>query len=203
MHSRSLRNLLLATTPLVMATCLNSAVGQERTDLTGQEFTADQLVEALNIPVRGIKANCTEAQQKMTQLTRGISSTPRTAAEVPALKPMKTASVTATFALGSDQLTAAAMGRLKTVAEAMQSVDLQNQCFQVAGHTCDLGDGDYNMELSRRRAEAVKEYLVSLGVEDSRLVTTGFGETSPLTPNESETNRQKNRRVDLGALPPR
>jgi OOP family OmpA-OmpF porin len=58
------------------------------------------------------------------------------------------------------------------------------------------------MGLSMARAEAVKSFLVSLGVEPGRLVTTGFGETSPLVPNTTEMMRERNRRVDLGALVP-
>jgi OOP family OmpA-OmpF porin len=89
------------------------------------------------------------------------------------------------------------------VASALESDELKNQCFQVAGHTCDLGDNAYNMELSMKRAAAVKDYLVSQGVNPNRLMTTGFGETSPMVPNSGEAQRSKNRRVDLGALPPR
>lgn len=179
------------------------AWAETTTDLTGQDFTPDQLVEALAIPVRGIGNDCSAEQEEMNRLTRGISSVPTSAAEVPALKPMKTASVTATFEKGSAQLTPSAKQSLKTVATALKSQKLQNQCFQVAGHTCDLGDNAYNMHLSQERAAEVKSFLVAQGVNPNRLVTTGFGETSPLVPNSTEIDRQKNRRVDLGALPPK
>jgi outer membrane protein OmpA-like peptidoglycan-associated protein len=48
----------------------------------------------------------------------------------------------------------------------------------------------------------VKDYLVANGVTEERLVTTGFGETSPMVPNDSSAAREKNRRVDVGALAP-
>jgi len=48
----------------------------------------------------------------------------------------------------------------------------------------------------------VKQFLVAQGVDGERLVTTGFGETAPLVDNATDESRRKNRRVDLGALPP-
>jgi OOP family OmpA-OmpF porin len=99
-------------------------------------------------------------------------------------------------------LTSGTKEMLSTVANALNSDALATQCFQLAGHTCDLGDDGYNLDLSRQRADSVKTYLVEQGVSADRLVTTGYGETSPLVPNADEKAREKNRRVDLGALAP-
>lgn len=66
----------------------------------------------------------------------------------------------------------------------------------IEGHTDDTGSDDYNMTLSKRRAEAVRDYLVSQGVEASRLTAKWYGETQPKYPND-EANRAKNRRVEL------
>jgi OOP family OmpA-OmpF porin len=68
---------------------------------------------------------------------------------------------------------------------------------QVQGYTCDLGDANYNLELSDRRAKAIKDYLVSQGIAANRLSAKGFGEANPRWPNDSEANRAKNRRVEL------
>jgi outer membrane protein OmpA-like peptidoglycan-associated protein len=182
-----------------------AAVAQDAamTDFTGREFTPEDLVAALDLQTREVTARCAPFQEMMAQLTtRGIGFTPTTAAEVPALKTAKTANVTVTFALGSAELTDTAKSNLNRVSTALTSAELRTQCFQLGGHTCDLGGDESNMELSRRRAASVKDYLVSRGVEAERLVTTGFGETSPLLPNESETQRVRNRRVEIGALSP-
>jgi outer membrane protein OmpA-like peptidoglycan-associated protein len=181
---------------------MSIAQTNQATDLTGQVVTVDQLVSALDIPIRGVDAKCAPFQEKMSQLTRGIGSQPKSASEVPALTPMKTASVSATFELDSDQLTGHAMTLLETVAVALNTPELSAQCFQLAGHTCDLGEEGHNLELPERRAQSVKRYLVDHGVAENRLITTGYGEMSPLVPNETEEQRRKNRRVDLGALAP-
>jgi OOP family OmpA-OmpF porin len=64
------------------------------------------------------------------------------------------------------------------------------------GHTDWEGTSEYNLHLSMQRAESVKNYLVSnFGVDPSRLSTKGYGETRPVAPNDTEENRQRNRRV--------
>lgn len=71
---------------------------------------------------------------------------------------------------------------------------------EVAGHTDDRNSDAYNKQLSQRRAEAVRDYLVSKGVDASRLTAKGYGESSPVAANDSEENRFKNRRVELVPL---
>lgn len=175
---------------------------QEVTDLTGKDYTAEEVVKALNTGMRGLDADCSGYQKKMAELTRGIGFTPTTKEDVPALETLKSVNLTVNFELDSDELTTSAKSGLETVAAALRSQDLAAQCFQLAGHTCDLGADAYNLDLSRRRAAAVKQFLVSKGVDGDRIVTTGFGETAPQVPNTSESNRQKNRRVELGTLAP-
>ena len=202
MPSKTTRRSIMLAAMFAVSAGPASAQQDELTDLTGQQVSVEQLVAALDIPIRGVEARCAPLQQQMERLTRGVGSTPRTAEDVPSIKPMKTASVSATFEIDSDQLTEGAKTLLETVSEALNSPELSAQCFQLAGHTCDLGDDNYNLDLSQRRAVAVKAFLVDHGVAENRLVTTGFGEMSPLVPNQSEETRHKNRRVDLGALAP-
>lgn len=67
----------------------------------------------------------------------------------------------------------------------------------VAGHTDDVGASAMNLTLSRQRAESVIVWLGGKGVDKSRLVPAGFGDTRPVVPNTDDASRQKNRRVDL------
>lgn len=71
---------------------------------------------------------------------------------------------------------------------------------EVAGHTDSIGTDAYNQDLSQRRADSVKDYLVSQGVNASRLETQGYGESRPIATNETDEGRQQNRRVELVVL---
>jgi outer membrane protein OmpA-like peptidoglycan-associated protein len=72
--------------------------------------------------------------------------------------------------------------------------------IEISAHTDDVGDDDYNMTLSGKRAQAVLEYLTKKKIDSGRLVAKGYGETRPLASNDSESNRELNRRVELVIL---
>lgn len=69
--------------------------------------------------------------------------------------------------------------------------------ISIEGHTDDVGPDDFNLELSQRRAEAVRKYLIDQGISADRLVAKGFGESRPILPNTSTRNRSINRRVEF------
>ncbi|KVW95489.1 OmpA family protein [Thiobacillus denitrificans] len=72
--------------------------------------------------------------------------------------------------------------------------------IEVAGHTDSMGSDKYNMNLSRQRAEAVRNFLISRGVAADRLTAKGYGESQPVADNATEEGRFKNRRVELAPL---
>jgi outer membrane protein OmpA-like peptidoglycan-associated protein len=84
---------------------------------------------------------------------------------------------------------------LRATAEVFAKYEDTN--ILVEGHTDDTGAESYNMDLSRRRAETVADFLASQGISRSRLMTEAFGESQPKYPNDSEENRSQNRRVEL------
>lgn len=76
-----------------------------------------------------------------------------------------------------------------------------NLRVEIAGHTDNIGTAAYNMQLSQRRAEAVKDYLVKKGIDPRRIVAKGYGETRPLASNDDEKEgRELNRRVEFRVI---
>jgi OOP family OmpA-OmpF porin len=71
---------------------------------------------------------------------------------------------------------------------------------EVAGHTDSVGSEQYNQGLSERRANTVRDYLVSQGITATRLTARGYGEVQPVATNDTEEGRQLNRRVELIVL---
>lgn len=75
--------------------------------------------------------------------------------------------------------------------------DITLEVIIAVGHTDSIGTDQYNQRLSVRRAEAVKSYLVSKGVEANRIYTEGKGEKQPVADNKTRDGRAKNRRVEI------
>jgi|APSaa5957512622_1039677.scaffolds.fasta_scaffold38394_2 outer membrane protein OmpA-like peptidoglycan-associated protein len=67
----------------------------------------------------------------------------------------------------------------------------------LVGHTDSVGDADYNMDLSSRRADSVKQYLVDRGADPRRTITRGEGESQPVASNDTPEGRRENRRVNV------
>lgn len=72
-----------------------------------------------------------------------------------------------------------------------------NVSILVEGHTDNKGSDAYNYQLSLKRAESVRQYLVSRGIEASRIKTRGYGRRKPIAPNDSEIGRRLNRRTEI------
>ena len=99
------------------------------------------------------------------------------------------------FAFDSDEITGVSMATLDVAAESLR--ECPNVHTAVEGHTDSVGDADYNMGLSQRRAESVSNYLSSHGVSSDRLHAKGFGESQPIADNGTADGRALNRRVEL------
>lgn len=72
-----------------------------------------------------------------------------------------------------------------------------DRTVSIEGHTDSVGGEDYNLGLSQRRADSVRSYLVSQGVDAARVTAIGAGESTPVASNESAAGRQQNRRVEV------
>ncbi len=99
------------------------------------------------------------------------------------------------FATSKYELLPESYEQLDELAEIMR--ERPSLQIRIEGHTDNLGDFDKNVELSRQRAEAVRDYLTKKGVTAERLETQGYGPTRPVAKNKSEAERRKNRRVEF------
>lgn len=106
------------------------------------------------------------------------------------------------FATGSAALTSQSQALVASLARALQTAPLTTARFRIEGHTDTVGGMAMNQALSERRAEAVRDVLVSrYGIDPSRLETRGFGETQLLVPTPDGRAEIRNRRVQVVLLP--
>jgi OOP family OmpA-OmpF porin len=102
------------------------------------------------------------------------------------------------FGFDSDALDGAGISELDVAGKALQSPQLKTRRFVLAGHTDDQGNVAYNLDLSQRRAQAARSYLISeYGIEPERLDAVGYGSEQPRSTDASPEARRANRRVVL------
>jgi OOP family OmpA-OmpF porin len=74
------------------------------------------------------------------------------------------------------------------------------EIYEISGHTDSRGSRNHNIKLSQSRAESVRDWLISNGINADRLTAIGYGPDQPMVPNDSEENMYKNRRVEFKRL---
>jgi outer membrane protein OmpA-like peptidoglycan-associated protein len=99
------------------------------------------------------------------------------------------------FSSGKTELLPGAMTTIDKLASFLG--EYPEKTVRVEGHTDNVGTEEYNLDLSERRALSVKEALVQVGVDASRIDTIGLGESTPITDNTTAAGRLKNRRVEI------
>ena len=88
---------------------------------------------------------------------------------------------------------------LNSVARVLKKYD--NSTVLVSGHTDSTGSADYNLNLSRNRAQSVAAYLQGQGIKASRFEVMGLGSSNPIASNETASGREQNRRVEIKIIP--
>jgi outer membrane protein OmpA-like peptidoglycan-associated protein len=102
------------------------------------------------------------------------------------------------FRSGSSTLTNASYTKLYEALDVLkQNPDMR---IEIQGHTDSTGPMDFNLRLSERRAQSVKDFLVANGISSSRLVVRGYGESQPIADNYTEHGRMLNRRIEFKIL---
>lgn len=103
-----------------------------------------------------------------------------------------------TFNKNSESLTRRAQNNLSEFARALKDPRLARAVFSIEGHTDASGSDKYNLALSKRRANVVRQFLLKLGVRPTKLTARGFGEFSPRTNNAlDKANRRIEARIKL------
>jgi outer membrane protein OmpA-like peptidoglycan-associated protein len=146
-------------------------------DPAGSVLSNQQIEQALHAP----------------PLTRGF--TPRGLSRKQASESDPSVNLNIPFELNSSALKPQASDQLKQLQMALTSASLGKDRFVVAGHTDAKGSPSYNKQLSLRRAEAVKRFLVARGMDAGRLDTVGYGSEKLLAPDRPEDS--SNRRVEI------
>ncbi len=100
------------------------------------------------------------------------------------------------FAFDKSDIRSVSFPILNDVVEVLQqNPDIKK--IRIEGHTDGIGSDAYNQKLSQKRAESVRQYLISKGVAPDRLEAVGFGKSKPVATNDTELGRAKNRRTEF------
>lgn len=99
------------------------------------------------------------------------------------------------FEYDSSELQPAAKTNIESLAKVLKKYPDTN--ILIEGDTDDKGSEEYNQKLSERRAQAVADYQRNLGIDGSRITTTGLGELNPIASNDTDYGREQNRRVEV------
>lgn len=102
-----------------------------------------------------------------------------------------------TFATNSAVIPNSGASVLKNIANDLILEENENIKVLIEGHTDSTGSDSYNLKLSQKRADAIKDNLISNGVEADRIISKGYGEAKPIQPNKTAEGRAANRRVEV------
>ncbi len=170
----------LATARAEEAKPADQKVATEQKGTADKNVSSDQLIKDLTPP-----AGTPPLRFRGLHL---MTSQPAATTQMPAV------GLDIKFKLNSADLTDEAKGQMKQLADAIKAEQLSKYHFLVEGHPDSSGRADRNLELSKRRAQSVKDYLVTAyGVPRNRLEAVGRGQTMPI--NASDPANPANRRV--------
>lgn len=162
--------------------------------------SAEQMIEQLKAPrtrsLRNLVVEATPATGAASGAATGAASAPPVAVANPSPPEQRPSlSLNVQFDFNSSKIRAESFDALSNLATALNSAALSQSKFLIEGHTDAKGAQEYNRKLSEQRAQAVKELLVSKGVDVTHLVSVGKGSAEPA--NKTDPLAPENRRVRI------
>jgi outer membrane protein OmpA-like peptidoglycan-associated protein len=192
MYGRRLRGALLAAGALCVLTCAWPVLTTAQSPAADQEppakvTSSEEILQSLAPP----KAAPTRSLSFSPGPSRGLARQHDSGSG-------QSVNLNIAFEYNSSALKPQASEQLKQLELALASPDLGSNRFVVAGHTDARGNAQYNKQLSLRRAETVKHFLVEKGMDPKRLDTIGYGSEKLLSPDHPDD--PSNRRVEIRAI---
>ncbi|MEZ5819281.1 MAG: OmpA family protein [Bradyrhizobium sp.] len=198
------RNLTAIAAILSIGAALSFGIGSA---LAADEVTEDQILKALTptkkpltrgLSVGGSAAPAANpAQSKFVSSVRGRTTRSLSASEreeiAAIVKDKPKIDLEITFDYNSADISSKSIASVQALGRALSNAELKGSTFVVAGHTDAAGGEEYNQNLSERRADAIKKYLIDkYGINGSDLVTVGYGKSKLKDPNQplAEVNRR-------------
>jgi outer membrane protein OmpA-like peptidoglycan-associated protein len=179
---------------------LNDITSKNTRDITDVDGKAQQGIQAANQADQKALAagdSADQANQKANHVSRGLNGLQGTVENLDNYKPA--ANTTIQFAFNKATLTKADEKSLDDFAQQVSGQ--KHYIIQVQGYTDAIGSSEYNNQLSRRRADAVIQYLAAKhNVPPYRIYIIGLGKDNPVAENKNAAGRAKNRRVDVALL---
>lgn len=198
------RNLTAIAAILSIGAALSFGIGSA---LAADEVTEDQILKALTptkkpltrgLSVGGSAAPAANpAQSKFVSSVRGRTTRSLSASEreeiAAIVKDKPKIDLEITFDYNSADISSKSIASVQALGRALSNAELKGSTFVVAGHTDAAGGEEYNQNLSERRADAIKKYLIDkYGINGSDLVTVGYGKSKLKDPSQplAEVNRR-------------
>ena len=168
----------------------------QRADLEARRQLSEQEMQALRERADSLRNAAEEANRRLAEAVGQLRSL---VAEITNLQQTQRGLVISLsdilFDVGKSTLKAGAQASIGRIAVVLRQYP-QHQIL-VEGHTDATGGDDFNLQLSRDRANSVRTELVAGGVDASKIAAEGFGETRPVATNDTPAGRQQNRRVEI------
>ena len=171
-----------------------AALARSKTEIASQ----DTAIASQKVALKDEKARREEAEKRAAQAAADLAKFASVKQEARGM--VITLSGSVLFASAKSDLLPAAQVKLNDVANALIKEDPLSKIV-VEGHTDSQGGASYNQDLSQRRAQSVRDYLVSRGIASDRVTAQGFGPTRSIADNASAEGRANNRRVEIVVQP--